>query len=539
MIDWNRLISDPVLQSLGALLREQFGVWVGVVDAFGKTYPAGDAGVEPFNRPVCVRFCSKAVTLERRATSGDAEPKTSTCARSNRRWNEQATPGLDDVATHCHAGLSAMVIAFDEDAGAARSTHQNTPPAGRACLYISGYVHTEHAYERLGNIRALLKANQLAPETEAATDAMMDTIPRLDRREREFMRGVAGQFVARARRLLGEDEGDGAAAKIRVPGTNYYGMIGSSRPVLHLFDTISMVAHSNSTILIQGENGTGKELIARALHAESPRRDRPFVALNCAAVASDLIASELFGHKRGAFSGAHRDRDGLVEEANGGTLFLDEIGDMELHLQVKLLRFLQEGTFIPVGGSQERKVNVRVLCATNQDLEALVREGKFRKDLFFRVNVINLVSPPLRARKGDIEVLANHFLSSASKRHHRPQKSLSAAAMQQLRAHAWPGNVRELENEIERLVILSGEDEVIGAQLLSERISPTEDDEEFGDFDGMQMPDAVERLERAMMLKTLRETGWNKSETARILGVSRRNLIRKVARFKLEGDLED
>src|SRR5690554_6885286 len=181
MIDWNRLITDPVLQSLGALLRQQFGVWVGVVDAFGKTYPAGDEGAEPFSRPVCVRFCSKAVTPARGA-SATSSPDTSTCAQSNRRWSEQATPALDDIATHCHAGLAAMVIGFDEDGQSAPSSQSNMPPEGRAGLYISGYVHAERAYEKLGRIRALLKANKLAPETEAATDAIMDTIPRLDRR---------------------------------------------------------------------------------------------------------------------------------------------------------------------------------------------------------------------------------------------------------------------------------------------------------------------------------------------------------------------
>lgn len=545
MIDWNRLISDPVLQSLGALLREQFGVWVGVIDPFGKSYPAGDGDAPALERPVCVRFCSKAISVGKdsndRKSSG-IQATTQTCAQSNRRWTEQATPGLEDIAAHCHAGLSAMVFGLTETPET-ESPSFNAPPTpseGCACVYISGYVHAERAYQRLGEIRALLQANQLAPDSVAETDAMMDTIPRLDRREREFMQAVAAQFVARARRLLGFEGEAPEDAKIHVPGTSFYGMIGRSKPVIRLFETISMVAQSDSTILIQGENGTGKELIARALHKESPRRDRPFVALNCAAVAGDLIASELFGHKRGAFSGAHRDRDGLVEEANSGTLFLDEIGDMEMHLQVKLLRFLQEGTFIPVGGSQERKVNVRVLCATNQDLEALVREGKFRKDLFFRVNVINLVSPPLRHRKDDIEVLANHFLSGASRRHHCPQKELSEAALQQLRAHDWPGNVRELENEIERLVILSGDDEIIRAELLSERIAPAAPEAAtFTDFEGMEMPEAVEKLERAMILETLRETGWNKTETARVLGVSRRNLIRKVARFDLESLRED
>jgi DNA-binding NtrC family response regulator len=530
MIDWNRLISDPVLRNLGALLREQFGVWVGVVDPYGESYAIGDEGPEgdgaggaPPEKPACMRFRSRAV-----AARDFEEPQT--CAQSLRRWNEQAGGGAEAVETNCHAGFSAMLFGLDvaSSAGSDAGGDGNL----RACLYVSGYVHSELAYESLGQIRATFDDNGLGDGTAEATEAAMDAVPKLDRREREFMGRIAAKIAARCRLLLGATGESGA--EVRVPGENFYGMVGASRPVRALFEEISQVARSNSTILIQGENGTGKELIARALHAESPRRERPFVAMNCAAVAGDLIASELFGHRRGAFSGAHRDRVGLVEEADGGTLFLDEIGDMELHLQVKLLRFLQEGTFMPVGDSTQRKVDVRVLCATNQDLEALVRQGTFRKDLFFRVNVINLVSPPLRRRRGDIEVLAGHFLSRASRRHQRPLKRLSEECAERLREHDWPGNVRELENEIERLVIMSGDAETIGAELLSERICPSRREPGFAGFEDMEMPEAVEKLERAMILETLRETGWNKTEAARILGVSRRNLIRKVSHFELE-----
>src|SRR5690554_6638194 len=329
MIDWSRLISDPVLRNLGALLRAQFGVWVGVIDEFGKAYPAGDEDVDALDRPVCARFCSRAISLElnasRAGASPDAGAKTHTCTQSNRRWNEQYSPGLSDVAAHCHAGLSAMVFGLEDADMPTPSIAQNNPPEGRACVYISGYVHAEHAYERLGKIRALLQANQLAPDSVEATDEMMDTIPRLDRRDRAFIQALGAQFVARARELLRPEGSAQADDKIHVPGSSFYGMIGASRPVLRLFETISMVARSNSTILIQGENGTGKELIARALHAESPRRDRPFVALNCAAVHGDLIARELFGHKRGAFSGAHRDREGLVERSEESRVFVRSV----------------------------------------------------------------------------------------------------------------------------------------------------------------------------------------------------------------------
>jgi DNA-binding NtrC family response regulator len=212
---------------------------------------------------------------------------------------------------------------------------------------------------------------------------------------------------------------------------------------------------------------------------------------------------------------------------------------MDLHLQVKLLRFLQEGTFMPVGGNTVRKVDVRVLCATNQDLRRLVREGKFRKDLYFRINVINLLSPPLRRRPADIEMLAEHFLSSAAKRHNRPMKQLSDDSIERLKVHDWPGNVRELENEIERLVIMSGDEPVISTRLLSEQVSPSDAEPAFPGFEDMELPDAIEQLERTMILQGLRDTGCNMSQTARYLGGSGRNLIRKVSHYDLERFRDD
>ncbi|MFW6058490.1 MAG: helix-turn-helix domain-containing protein, partial [Persicimonas sp.] len=193
----------------------------------------------------------------------------------------------------------------------------------------------------------------------------------------------------------------------------------------------------------------------------------------------------------------------------------------------------------PVGANETRKVDVRVLCATNQDLRELVRQSKFRKDLYFRINVINLTSPPLRRRRGDVRVLADHFLARAAKRHNRPLKTLSEACLDKLEAHQWPGNVRELENEIERLVIMSGEEEHITASLLSQRVAPSEAEPEFPGVADLELPEAIEQLERTMILEQLRETGWNKSQTARNLGVSRRNLIRKVSRYELERFRED
>ncbi|MEZ4460438.1 MAG: sigma-54 dependent transcriptional regulator [bacterium] len=332
-----------------------------------------------------------------------------------------------------------------------------------------------------------------------------------------------------------ENHGDEIIEPEALLADRFGDMVGRSDEMQKLFRILRRIAGSNSTVLIQGENGTGKELIARALHKNSPRVELPFVVQNVAAIPGELIESELFGHRKGAFSGAHRDREGLFEMANHGTFFLDEIGEMTMPLQVKLLRVLQEGTFLPVGDTSFRKVDVRVLCATNRDLRDEVKRGAFREDLFFRINVITVTAPPLRHRREDIPLLADYFIARAALRHDLPRKTLAPAALERLMSHAWPGNVRELENELEKLVILSGEDKVIEDTYIQ---LSSKSRNSFADMAtaNLTLPDAVEALERHMILEVLKRTNWNKSQAARDLGVSRRNLIRKVADFGLEED---
>jgi transcriptional regulator with PAS, ATPase and Fis domain len=312
-------------------------------------------------------------------------------------------------------------------------------------------------------------------------------------------------------------------------------LIGRARPMQELYRVLDKVVESETTVLIQGENGTGKELIARAIHFNSPRSGRRFVVQNCSAFNDNLLDSELFGHKKGAFTGAIADKQGLFEVADGGTFFLDEIGDMSPMLQVKLLRVLQEGTFIPVGDTNTRKVDVRIIAATNRDLKKMVDRSEFREDLFYRVNVINIVAPPLRDRKDDIPVLVEHFL----KKHGRPRgkaRKLSRGCLERLIEYAWPGNIRELENEIERLVVLAGEEKTIGEELLSTRIRTrtqgSPDAAAGGEPSGL--PDAVAALERSMITEVLRRHHGNKTRAATELRISRRNLIRLVQKYKLE-----
>ncbi|MEO6777706.1 MAG: sigma 54-interacting transcriptional regulator [Kofleriaceae bacterium] len=311
----------------------------------------------------------------------------------------------------------------------------------------------------------------------------------------------------------------------------YAGILGAAPAMQELYALIESVAPSDSTVLIQGENGTGKELVARAIHQRSGRGGHRFVVTNCSAFNDNLLDSELFGHKRGSFTGAVADKVGLFETADLGTFFLDEIGDMSPTLQVKVLRVLQEGTFNRVGDTEAQTVDVRIIAATNRDLSAMVAAGTFREDLFYRINVINVELPPLRDRRGDIPLLVEAFLDKQTRG--RP-KQLAPECLQRMLAYPWPGNVRELENEIERLVVLAGEAPVISEALLSPRIRQFTPDLVEAVTDVDSLPAAVEALERKMIGAAMRRHHGNKTRAAEELKVSRRNLIRLVQKYELE-----
>jgi transcriptional regulator with PAS, ATPase and Fis domain len=297
-----------------------------------------------------------------------------------------------------------------------------------------------------------------------------------------------------------------------------------------VFSLIDRVARTNSTVLIQGESGTGKELIARAIHFASPRSERRFLSINCGALPENLLESELFGHERGAFTGAVREKKGLFQETDQGTLFLDEIGEMSPSMQVKLLRALQEKTVRKVGGTAEETVDVRIIAASNRDLEEAVAEGAFREDLYYRINVIPIRLPPLRERREDVETLLEYFLEQTCRESGCKRKRLSAAALKILTSHSWPGNVRELQNEIKRLVALA--DDVIGPELL-DALKANESQPggaSRADVGGRPLRD----LERQAIVETLKLTGGNKAETAKRLGISRRALYDKIEKYELK-----
>lgn len=345
------------------------------------------------------------------------------------------------------------------------------------------------------------------------------------------LRAVVKKAVERVRAGKGHDE---ERTEVLLPG-----IIGNSAQMRRIARQVKSVAPTSATVLIVGESGTGKELVAQALHRGSPRRAKPFVALNCAALSEGILESELFGHEKGSFTGAAALRKGRFEYADGGTLFLDEVGDMPLSTQVKLLRVLEYGELFRVGSNEPVMIDVRLVAATNKELEREVREGRFREDLYFRLKVVTLYLPPLREHKDDIAALVDAFTSEFSRAHHKKITGITPGAMDTLMRYRWPGNVRELRNCIESMVVVSagpvldGEDlpDYVqrGTQLAL--AAPMEKTSEAADLAGM----TLKEVERELIRKTLVKTDGNREEAARILGIGQRTLYRKISEYNLRG----
>jgi DNA-binding NtrC family response regulator len=315
---------------------------------------------------------------------------------------------------------------------------------------------------------------------------------------------------------------------------NFSNIVGKSDIMLRLFDTIAQVAPSRSTVLIQGESGTGKELIAKAIHANSPRREKPFVAVNTGAVPSELLESTLFGHTKGAFTSAIAAKKGLFEVANGGTLFLDEIGTMGMDMQAKILRVLQDRRFMHLGGTHEIQVDVRIVAATNVNLQQAVRDGRFREDLFYRLNVIALELPPLRSRREDIPLLANHFLRYYAEENGTGDRMLAPEALRVLMDYDWPGNVRELENAMERGVVLSS-DRTITADLLPAQLTGgTYSATILDSRPDASLFDLMEEIERRIIADRLERCHWNQTEAAEFFKIPLSTLNQKIKRLNVE-----
>lgn len=314
------------------------------------------------------------------------------------------------------------------------------------------------------------------------------------------------------------------ASELPSVSASQFGMVGKSPAMQQLLSEIAMVAPSDATVLIHGDSGTGKELVARALHASSARSDKPLVTLNCAALNESLLESELFGHEKGAFTGADKRREGRFVEANGGTLFLDEIGDISPMMQVRLLRAIQEREVQRVGSNQTLSVDVRLIAATHRDLAEEVQAGRFRQDLYYRLNVVTIETPALRQRREDIPLLADHFLQRFAKRNRKAVKGFTPRAMDLLIHYDWPGNIRELENAIERSVVL------LTGEYISERELPLAIANQPLPFVADRAIQPLVEVEKEVILAALEKTGGNKTEAARQLGITRKTLLAKLSR---------
>jgi transcriptional regulator with PAS, ATPase and Fis domain len=521
MIDLRPYEKLHTIQMLKDVIRKWWGVELAFADQKGYVLDHAEGKIIPPNND----FCRASLFTK------DGFRRCNESVKSVRDKLKTGPKGRRCVVHECHLGfdLVACPIYLDQDLA--------------GFLFVGGAVHDP--LQPVAEQQLLTKIRQLGADGMSEPERALRRIPQMSRAEMEqlfdlleFGANEVQNYHAELRRRERE------MTRVRQEiGERYRfeNIVGTSRSMQEVFRLLEKIVESESTVLIQGESGTGKELVARAIHYNGPRAKKTFVVQNCSAFNDNLLESALFGHVKGAFTGAIKDKKGLFEIADGGTFFLDEVGDMSSALQVKLLRVLQEGTFTPVGGTEMRSVDVRVIAATHKDLQKMVERGEFREDLYYRINVIKIQVPPLRERMDDLPLLCEHFL----KKHWRGARGgtmrpprLSDDALLAMQRYPWPGNIRELENEIERLIVLGGDFDELPVELLSQRVR---------EADGAARPaqnarpalsgtlkEAVETLEREMIHQGLIRTHWNKSQLAKELGISRSNLIAKVERYGLE-----
>lgn len=512
MINWDEFEHIHVIKKLKQILGAWWNIDVIFTDERGQL-KGFDSEKMQFNNPVVAQLMQKEAakgSIAEMVVKTIDDLRTSQNRYSLRKWD---MVGFD-------VGIFPILIENDFV----------------GTVVATGFFREEHHLPRLEEIRERMAAFGMSADT---IEKCLGKLKYLDDQERnhfcEICELVAQEIVTLHLEITTRENRIKELNKELGNRFKYDNMIGKSKPMQSLYALLDKIKGADSTVMIQGENGTGKELIAKSIHYNSNRKDKPFVIQNCSAFNDNLLESELFGHVKGSFTGALKDKKGLFEIADKGTFFLDEIGDTSPQMQVKLLRVLQEGTFMPVGATEGRKVDVRIIAATNRNLKEMVDQGTFREDLYYRLNVINIRVPPLRERKEDIPYLVDFFLAKIAETQGGLKRIITKRALEKLYDYAWPGNVRELQNEIERLVVLSGEDPKLMAELLSPKVL------ESGDKNKVQgarlqgkLKDALEDLEREMIREGLRRTGWNKSKLAKELGISRAGLIMKVEKYGLD-----
>lgn len=509
-VRWQEFDKLHVIRRLRELVGKWWNIQVNFTDekGFVRGVPEGRF-FNPMN-PIC-----QAITKDNKGFKGCM----STVHQTTIDTNSAKKPKL----SKCHSGFSTLSVPIIIE--------------GKylGCVFGDGFLVAETEKSQKTAIKNYLE-KQFTDSNKLIE--YIDTLPVLSTKEIEYLTELIVMVVDEI--LMTHSDLSHAKEevdKLKSELGERYGfaqMIGKSSPMQGLYNLLERVCDSSALVLIQGENGTGKELIARALHYNSKRKKKKFVVVNCGAFNENLLESELFGHIKGSFTGAIKDKVGLFEAANDGTLFLDEIGDTSPQMQVKLLRVLQQGTYTPVGSTEVKQSSARVVCATNRDLTQMVKAGEFREDLFYRLNVISLTVPPLKDRREDIPLLIDHFLDRYAKTTKSTKKTVPGECLQRLLNYEWPGNIRELENEIERLCVLAGDMSTLDESFLSQRIKDSSQSKYTGYRMEGKLKDALEQLEKHMILEGLKRNKWNKSKLAKELGISRAGLIMKVEKYELD-----
>ena len=507
-IDSGRLEELQIVRRIRDTVRRWWGVELSFTDARGHVLDHGKGIIIPPQNRICTACLGDRQGLSR---CNESIEKAVSRLESGTQLLGPCHMGLQIIATPIgfagqrQGSLFACGFLVDEKAEAARDT-----ALSEVRSLSLPVLQPEAAFESIQRIegREVPRLADLMDTTVDEIDAYHEAVALREKRIRDLENELTGRY-------------------------RFADIIGKSEPMRRLYALLDKLVASDVTVLIHGENGTGKELIARALHFNGPRKQKQFVAQNCSALNDQLLESELFGHVKGSFTGATRDKPGLFKVADGGTFFLDEVADMSAAMQVKLLRVLQEGTFVPVGGTRPEKVEVRIIAASNKDLREMVMRREFREDLFYRLHVVALEVPSLRDRLDDLPILVEHFLDAVAQRTQKPRKRLHPELLAAFYEWHWPGNVRELENEIERLCVLSGDAEVIPPELRQQRNGQTPGNAAhlanlLQRGLGSDLATAVGALEKELIETGLRETKGNKSRLAERLGVSRTTLIKKI-----------
>jgi len=518
-LDTTGLEDLHIVRKVRETVRRWWGLELSFTDAQGRVVDHGKGILIPPSNQICTHCLGDQEGLRRcNASIEEAVAKLAETPQAR-------------LLGPCHMGLE--IVASPIDFAGER----------QGSLFACGFLVEERAEAARAQATAVTRQLRLPVKDPSAS---FDTISRIDEREvprlSDLMETTVEQ-VAHDQDAMRERERRITDLQRELGGRyRFADIIGKSAPMRRLYALLDKLVDSDLTVLIGGENGTGKELIARTLHFNGPRKGCQFVAQNCSALNDNLLEGELFGHVTGAFTGAGRDKTGLFKLADGGTFFLDEVGDLSPAMQVKLLRLLQEGTFVPVGGIRPERVDVRILAASNRDLRELVARQKFREDLFYRLQVVVIEVPPLRDRLDDLPVLTEHFLHQVSRRTGKPTKRLHPELMAGFYAAQWAGNVRELENEIERLSVLAGDAELIPPELRAQGRELRQSPEAAGHSPlaalvarglGTDLATAVGQLERELIQAGLQATRGNKSKLAQQLGVSRTTLIKKIREYRI------